>query len=215
MPAPVFWLAVSMLAGRPAATETAYVDQIETLALIEQLNGELLASRSATLTLEHWCSVHKMAPVPRVVALRDKAAHRLPTVDQRARLQVGPDEPLGYRHVLLTCGQHVLSEADNWYVPSRLTPEMNQALETSDTPFGRVILPLNVHRQSISVDRLWSPVPQDWINQPRPDATQWTPPGPALFRHRALLITPQGLPIAEVEETYSRQALDFNRHGKP
>ena len=92
---------------------------------------------------------------------------------------------------------------------------MNQALETSDTPFGRVILPLNVHRQSISVDRLWSPVPQDWINQPRPDATQWTPPGPALFRHRALLITPQGLPIAEVEETYSRQALDFNRHGKP
>ena len=36
---------------------------------------------------------------------------------------IGPDEPVAYRHVRLRCGDHVLSEADNWYVPSRLTPE--------------------------------------------------------------------------------------------
>ena len=34
----------------------------------------------------------------------------------------------------LKCGDHVLSEADNWYVKARLTPDMNHMLETTDTP---------------------------------------------------------------------------------
>jgi hypothetical protein len=39
--------------------------------------------------------------------------------------------------VHLKCGERVLSEADNWYVPARLTKEMNQSLENSDIAFGR------------------------------------------------------------------------------
>ena len=31
------------------------------------------------------------------------------------------------------CGDQVFSEADNWYVPARLTAEMNHALDTTDT----------------------------------------------------------------------------------
>jgi len=42
-----------------------------------------------------------------------------------------------YRRVQPSCGDHILSEADNWYVPRRLTPEMNRLLETTDVPFGR------------------------------------------------------------------------------
>jgi hypothetical protein len=37
-------------------------------------------------------------------------------------LGVDPDEPVRFRRVPLKCGDHVLSEAENWYVPSRLTP---------------------------------------------------------------------------------------------
>ncbi len=44
------------------------------------------------------------------------------------------------------CGGHVLSEADNWYVPARLTPQMNRALDTSDTPFGAAVKALDFHR---------------------------------------------------------------------
>ncbi len=40
----------------------------------------------------------------------------------------------------------MLSEADNWYVPVRLTPEMNQALDTSDIAFGRAVQALQFRR---------------------------------------------------------------------
>jgi chorismate-pyruvate lyase len=217
MTAPGAWIAVALLAsatsGKSTPIDDSYLARLETLALIEQLNGDLLASRSATLSLERWCADHHMAPIPRLVARRDKSVVRAATPEQRGRLQVGPDEPLLHRHVLLACGEHVLSEADNWYVPSRLTPDMNAALESTDTPFGRVILPLKVTRQSISVDRLWSPLSSDWVDKMPWDMSTSAPVQRFLFRHRALLITPAGTPVAEVEENYTREILDFARHG--
>jgi hypothetical protein len=39
------------------------VSRLEALALIETLNAEILASRSATLTLEKWCADHGLAGV--------------------------------------------------------------------------------------------------------------------------------------------------------
>lgn len=53
----------------------------------------------------------------------------------------------------LTCGGAVLSVAHNWYVPARLTPEMNRALETSDTPFGKVVAPLGFTRERLASQR--------------------------------------------------------------
>ena len=35
--------------------------RLAALALVESLNAELLASQSATLTLEHWCAAHALA----------------------------------------------------------------------------------------------------------------------------------------------------------
>ncbi len=72
--------------------------------------------------------------------------------EQRKRLRLGDDEPVKYRRVALACGDHILSEADNWYVPARLTPEMNRLLETTDTPFGRVVQSLQPTREEFLVD---------------------------------------------------------------
>ena len=47
------------------------------------------------------------------------------------------------------CGSVVLSEADNWYVPSRLTPEMNRLLDTTDAPFGRVVQAVHFRRRTL------------------------------------------------------------------
>ena len=38
-----------------------------------------------------------------------------------------PSEEIKFRHVQLLCGDRVFSEADNWYVPGRLTPDRERA----------------------------------------------------------------------------------------
>src|SRR5690349_12449727 len=40
-----------------------FLTRLETVALMQTLNAELLASRSATLTLERWCKEHGLAGV--------------------------------------------------------------------------------------------------------------------------------------------------------
>jgi len=87
-----------------------------------------------------------------------------------------------------------MSIADNWYVPSRLTPEMNRLLETTDTPFGRAVAPLEPTRQTFLVHLLWSD-----SSQPIPGA---------LFEHRAVLYTKDHRPFSEVDEVYQREAID-------
>jgi len=57
------------------------------------------------------------------VARLDRDADKPASPEQRRRLQVGDAEPVRYRHVRLACGDHVLSEADNWYLPGRLAPD--------------------------------------------------------------------------------------------
>ena len=76
-----------------------------------------------------------------------------PSTAVREALAVGASEPIAYRDVQLTCGVHVLSVAQNWYVPSRLAPAMNEALETSDRPFGSVVAPIRFTRERLSSKR--------------------------------------------------------------
>ncbi len=129
----------------------------------------------------------------------------------RAALDVKPDEPLGYRRVRLKCGDHVLSDADNWYVPSRLTPEMNHVLETTDTPFGKAVAALHFRRHTLSADLLWRPAAEGLGNDAAaapPEAGALAIPGHVL-EHRAVLSTPDGEPFSEVVETYTGEALAF------
>ena len=156
------WLAASAgaLAAEPAPWPNSFVGRLEALALIESLNADLLAHDSATLTLERWCADHRLADPALIVAERVHDVDKPATAEVRAALDVKPDEPLGYRRVRLKCGDRVLSEADNWYVPARLTPEMNHVLETTDTPFGKAVAALHFRRHTLSADLLLRPLPQ-------------------------------------------------------
>jgi chorismate-pyruvate lyase len=185
--------------------------RVEVLALLQTLNGELLASTSATRTLETWCGEHHMAAPASIVADRVAGATKPPTPEQLQRLGVRDASEVRYRHVELRCGAHVLSEADNWYVPGKLTAAMNALLDTTDTPFGKVVRPLEPYRRTIEATMSWSPLPHGWEQQPhaafQPKRALAIPK--EVFRHRAILYTAQHVPFAEVVETYRGELLAF------
>jgi chorismate-pyruvate lyase len=211
------FLAPSLLWAAPAGAQSVnwpdtLLGRVEALAVMQTLNAGLLGSRSATLTLERWCADHAMATEPKIVAQLVRDVEKPVSAEQRRRLQVGDHETVKYRRVHLSCGVHVLSEADNWYVPSRLTPEMNRLLETTDTPFGRAVQGLNPSRQTVRVEMLWSPLPDRWETRdlsaiPVTGGTLAVPS--YLFEHQALLFTADRTPFSEVNETYSSAVLAF------
>jgi hypothetical protein len=201
------------LAGWP---DTSHA-RLAALALVQTLNANLLAGRSATLTLEKWCADHRMAAEPKIVARRTPGVDKPASDEQRRRLRVDANEPIKYRRVQLVCGPHILSEADNWYVPARLTPEMNRVLETTDMPFGKVVQPLKPFRQTFGVRTLWAPLPDGWESA-RPDpgsdgCERPLVPPRAVFEHRAVLYGADQQPFSEVAETYTSEILDFEPPG--
>ena len=199
-------------AGEPHLHDT-FLARVEVLASMETLSANLLASRSATKALEEWCSDHQLALPAKIHAEAVKAPEKPIRPEQRAHLQVGPDEPIRYRRVRLTCGTHVLSEADNWYVPSRLTPEMNRVLETTDTPFGKAVAALGFTRETLAVETVWSPLQPGWETHAppvdHPDEELELPL--ILFEHQAVLYDSHHLPFSEVDEHYMRDNLSFPR----
>ena len=217
-------LIVSLCAAVPllasAQTGATWFDtfesRLEMLALTQTLNAEILASSSATQSLEKWCRDHRMAADPIIVARAIAGIDKVPTVEQLQRLQVTSISDVKYRRVELRCGSHVFSEADNWYVPSRLTAEMNKLLETSETPFGKAVQPLLPYRRTFAVTLLWSPLPAGW-EQRRRVSGQLGEPAKALllpkdlFEHRAILYTSDHQPFSEVNERYQGQLLAFVR----
>ena len=186
-----------------------FVARLEALALLQTLNAELLSHDSATLTLEHWCDAHHLATPPRIVADRVRDSGKQATAEQRELLKVGPADRLEYRHVRLRCGDHVLSEADNWYVPARLTDEMNRVLETTDTPFGRAVQALHFQRHTLVAKLLWQPLPEGWEQRPPPPATTRAALSiPAeVLQHQAILTDSGGMPFSQVIETYTADVL--------
>jgi hypothetical protein len=198
----------------PAQTPSwtgSFVARVEALAVLQTLNADLLSHDSATVTLERWCDVHRLASPPRIVALRIPDIDKPPTAEQRRELRVTPADSVRYRRVRLMCGALVLSEADNWYVPGRLTPEMNKLLDTTDSPFGVVVRALHFQRHTLSSTLLWLPLPAGWeMNATRARdmiADQSMPS--KLLEHRAVLTLPDGTPFSEVVETYTDNVLAF------
>jgi chorismate-pyruvate lyase len=202
--------------GRQPAWPDTFLTRVEAVALLQTLNGSLLSHDSATRTLEHWCDIHRMASPARIVAVRDSGVEKPVSAEQRRELAVTAAEPVRYRRVRLLCGTVELSEADNWYVPGRLTTEMNKALETSDMPFGKVVKALRFQRRTLSSTMLWAPLPDGWEMNPIPPAASiavLSVPSEVL-RHRALLTLPDGTPFSEVEETYMAGVLAFRAPGQ-
>lgn len=191
-----------------------YLSRVQALALVQSLNADLLANASATLTLDRWCASHDLAPAgSKIIANRVRGADKPADAAIREMLGVSADEPVMYRRVRLSCGDRVLSEADNWYVPALLTPAMNTELETTDTAFGRVVRPLNFSRNTLSAKMLWQPLPVGWEMAKQaaevPSAPSKLPVPPFLFEHRAVLKLPDGRPFSALVETYTDQNLGF------
>lgn len=178
-----------------AASSACAQDNVDT---VSALNNELLSHDSATAVLGQWCATRHLADPPTIKALRDRALTIPADRRVRARLHATIDQTVNYRHVRLACGDHVLSEADNWYLPDRLTPEMNRLLEQTDTPFGAVVRPLDFHRHTLRVTQLLR----------RGDAD---PVPHAVLRHEAVLTDGAGRPFSYVVETYTSEVLSVSR----
>lgn len=204
---------------KPAAVpwSDSFTTRLAALALLQSLNADLLSNDSATLTLERWCAAHSLATPATVVAGRVRDVEKQPGAEERTLLGVDPAQPVRYRRVRLRCGDHVLSEADNWYVPARLTPAMNQLLDSSDIPFGKAVQTLNYRRRTLSAKLLWSPLPEGWeMSPPSREQGAATLDVPSqVLQHKAVLTLPDGTPFSHVVETYTSGVLGFPEPMQP
>ncbi|HKT84500.1 MAG TPA: hypothetical protein VJQ77_00280 [Novosphingobium sp.] len=162
-----------------------------TAGRLSQLERTLAGGDSATAALGNWCAARGLADPPRIVARRVRGEDAPLPSDARALLDIRPGTAPDYRHVRLNCGNVTLSEAHNWFVTSRLTPEMNATLAATDKPFGTVIAPLHFTRERLATSRT---------------RAEGCPPGTVLS-HRAVLRLPDGRPISLVVECYQQGAL--------
>ncbi len=175
------------------------LDLVRLRARLNDFNARLCTSNSAVQALERWCTEHFLATNLKIVARVQNVPVKSISLKQRERLKIGPTDIIRYRCVTLSYGDIVISEADNWYVQSHLTAEMNFQLDNSHSPFGQVIRSLDPTRQTLSSQILW-PVSK------RADPLLI----PAhLLRHHALVLNAQGLPIAEVIENYAKTLFLF------
>ena len=194
----------ALLFAAPAAAREVpdtYGNFMLMLNQVQRLNADLLSRDSATATLQLWCDKYGPGGGARIVARRVRGADKAAGKAERHALGVFARTPVAYRRVELLCGDKVLSEADNWYVPARLTPAMNTALEQSQTPFGVVVRPLNFRRRTLASDLLLA---TEIMARPKPGMLVIPH---EVLRHRAVLSTPNGRPFSLVVETYTDQIL--------
>jgi len=177
-----------VLAAVPSALSRA-LQATESWARYEALVAALLETSSATATLAAWS--RQRGWDDRIVAYKLGADTRPAPGRIAALLDTPEGEIVGYRKVALASGDRVLSRADNWFTPGRLSSGVNAGLDASQTPFGRLVSRMSPTRRVISADRLWAP--------PHEAA-------PAeVFRLFAVVsgVTDAGLrPLAVVNETY-------------
>jgi chorismate-pyruvate lyase len=186
-----------VLAADWPATDAGRAAARDALARFE---AALDATDSASEALRRWCVDNHIADPAVIRAERVRDVDKPADADVRQALGAAPDEALRYRRVRLRCGDRVLSEADNWYRPGRLTTAMNETLDATDRPFGVVVGPLGFHRKTLGVDWLFDPMRASAVA-----GTLVAPP--AVLRHRAVLIAADGAPFSLVAETYTDEVL--------
>jgi chorismate-pyruvate lyase len=137
----------------------------------------LLSCTSATSVIE--------AEFGAPVTIRRLKLSAPPDTPHLWRLQALSGESVLHRRVVLLARGATISEADLWYVPSRLPPDMARTLQSSDLPFGAVIAALAPRRETIA-------------------ARQGDPGDPVCLDIAALLHGRDGQPLALVLERYCR-----------
>lgn len=203
-------LVATSLAPSGAAAEGSqahYIQRLRLQAQLQTLNADLLSHDSATAVLQDLCN-RRDPEAPKILAHQVDVPDDLAAANA-ARRQMGAaaNEPVRRRRVELKCGEVVLSRADNWYLPGRLTSQMNIDLESTERPFGVVVRPLGFQRRTLSSRLLFNPLPPGWeaADPAGFDAPVGVPAN--VLQHRAYLQTPDGRPFALLIETYSDRVL--------
>jgi hypothetical protein len=174
------------LAGSSASLLLAMMAGASPPATFAQFEA-VMSQDSATRALEQWYQARHIAAPAVIHAEKLSGADSASPETIRRRLDASPFEPIAVRHVRLSCGKAALSVAWNWYLPARLTPEMNAALRDSDVPFGKVVAPLQFRRESL----------------PTLAGRGETCPAGTISTHRARLVLPDGRALAYVIECYT------------
>jgi len=184
--------AVAFFISQLHAATGASNDRHQEESRIAELRAELRGPESATLILSRHCARLGIVP-PAIRAMRQIGPPRPASAALHALLRLNTGESVEYRRVRLMCGTRVLSDAENWYVPARLTAAMNRALDQTDTPFGTVVRPLGFHREILDVETL-------------SDARY-------VLRVHAVLVSGSGRPFSAVVESYRRTLVDDHSLG--
>ena len=182
---------MSSVALATSAPELAQAAPQLSVPNVAEFEAALAKHNSATEALRQWCEARQIAAPAEIMARPRPGAKGQQPKHLRQVLGIGAREPIGYRHVELTCGERVLSVAHNWYVPSRLTAEMNTALAPSHVPFGRIAAPLGYTREPLAI-----------LSKPPRGCPENT-----ISAHRALLRLPDGRVLAYVLECYTAENL--------
>ena len=181
-----------------SAHAAVQVDATKADDALRAFESQLETNDSATAVLQDWCNEHGHGE--KIVARQVKGADKPPTALAVPALRLEPGQKPRYRRVDLMCGDKVLSRADNWYLPAKLTPAMNEALDLTQTPFGVVAKPLRFTRRNLETSFLFQ--------GGDPGAKTVTLPAEVL-QHSALLYTGEGEPFSFVVETYTDQVLAY------
>ena len=157
---------------------------------IAALRATLASQASATVALERLCADRNKDDPSRITARRVRDADLPAPASLQGDLGVKPNTQVAYRHVRLSCGDAVLSQAHNWYLPDRLTAQMNEQLTETDIPFGRVVATLDFRRFPLKTGRTDHACPADTV-----------------LANRSILRLPDGRGLALVIECYTAAAI--------
>ncbi len=175
----------------------------DTRAMAQDLDKRLSKGTTATATLQAWCEEHSLSTGAITVICHHQGNAVALGQDVLEALKVLPGEPIVYRRVQLVRADVPLVEAENWFLPQRLLPRMNETLATTKLPFGQVIAPLAPSRRT-----LYRCFPSYALDQ---DGQQ---PPEVILEHTAVVISEGGVPLALVKERFRSELVSFSLPGE-
>jgi uncharacterized protein YjiS (DUF1127 family) len=202
--AAVYGLPSGDRAGGSASQDTADDQPVPTTpanvaALVRELSNHILHASTATEALHAWCAARGLSAGPITAVKQDPDQRRHPDDDMLDELRPERHERIAYRCVRLVRGLVILSEADNWFIPGRLPPEVRDLLETTDVPFGAAVARLQPSRRTYFVS-----YPE--LSTASEAGTGDSPPGLSpsmpILEHKAIVLDRNRQPLSVVSERY-------------